>query len=63
MKKNSTTLVTLMISSYIHKVEIAKTILANNGIISFIFDRNITSTGLPSSEGYKLKPKLCNRTL
>ncbi len=55
MENNSETLVTLTITSFIHQVQIAKTILSNHGIESFIFDGNVTYTGLPSSEGYKLK--------
>ena len=55
MENNSDTLVTLTITSYIHQAEIAKTILSNQGIDSFIFDKNVTYTGLPSSVGYKLK--------
>ncbi|MFK5959651.1 MAG: DUF2007 domain-containing protein [Lutibacter sp.] len=55
MGNNSEKLVTLTITNFIHQVEIAKIILANNGIDSFIFDGNVTYTGLPSSEGYKLK--------
>ncbi len=55
MENNSDTLVTLTITNFIHQVEIAKTILANNGIGSFIFDGNVTYSGLPTSQGYKLK--------
>jgi len=55
MENDSGTLITLTVTSFIHQVEIAKTILANNGIDSFIFDGNVTYSGLPSSEGYKLK--------
>ena len=55
MENNSDTLVTLTITRLIHQVEIAKIILSKHGIDSFIFDRNITYSGLPTSEGYKLK--------
>lgn len=55
MKNNSDTLVTLTITNFLHQVEIAKTILSTHGIASFIFDGNVTYTGLPTSEGYKLK--------
>lgn len=55
MENNSYTLVTLTITSFIHQVEIAKSLLASHGIDSFIFDENVTYTGLPTSAGYKLK--------
>jgi len=60
MENNSDTLVTLTITNFIHQVEIAKTLLANKGIESFIFDGNVTYTGLPSSTGYKLKVSALN---
>ena len=56
MEKNSDKLVTVLTSSLIHQVHIAKTLLATNDIISYIFDENIaTSIGTAYVEGYKLE--------
>ncbi|NLP58877.1 DUF2007 domain-containing protein [Lutibacter sp. B1] len=56
MEKNSDQLVTVLTASLIHQVHIAKTLLANNDIISFIFDENIaTSIGTAYVEGYRLE--------
>jgi hypothetical protein len=56
MKNHSNTLVTLLKASFIHEIHIAKTLLANHGIESYIFDENITTTiGTAFVEGYKLE--------
>lgn len=55
MKNLSNTLVTLLTASLIHEIHIAKTLLANHGIDSYIIDENIASTiGTAFVEGYKL---------
>ncbi|MEX1383333.1 DUF2007 domain-containing protein, partial [Lutibacter sp.] len=44
-----------------HEVHIAKTLLANQGIESYIIDENIaTSIGTAFVEGYKLKVNALN---
>ncbi|PHS53481.1 MAG: hypothetical protein COB01_04005 [Lutibacter sp.] len=56
MKNNSNTLVTILTASLIHEIHIAKTLLASQGINSFIIDENIaTSIGTAFVEGYKLQ--------
>ncbi|WP_298366060.1 DUF2007 domain-containing protein [uncultured Lutibacter sp.] len=55
MENQNGKLLTILKTSLLHQVQIAKTLLANNNIISFILDSNVTYTGLPSSEGYRLK--------
>jgi len=56
MENNSDTLVTVLTVSLIHEIHIAKALLANEGINSFIFDENITTTiGTAFVDGYKLK--------
>lgn len=56
MNTNQDSLTTVLIASLIHEIHIAKTLLANEGIDSYIFDENITSTiGTAYVEGYKLK--------
>jgi putative signal transducing protein len=56
MENNSNTLVTILTASLIHEIHIAKTLLASQGIHSFIIDENIaTSIGTAFVEGYKLK--------
>lgn len=56
MTDQQDSLVTVLTASLIHETHIAKTLLANQGIESFIFDENITSTiGTAYVEGYKLK--------
>lgn len=55
MPTNSDTLLTLFETSLIHEVQIAKTLLASYNIPSYIFDENLTTIGIPSSEGYRLK--------
>lgn len=56
MENNSDTLVTVLTASLIHEIHIAKTLLANQGIESYIIDENIMSTiGTAFVEGYKLK--------
>jgi len=56
MENNSDTLTTVLTASLIHEVHIAKTLLASNGIESYIIDENITLTiGTAFVEGYKLK--------
>jgi hypothetical protein len=55
MKNHSNTLVTLLTASLIHEIHIAKTLLANQGIESYIINENIASTiGTAFVEGYKL---------
>lgn len=56
MENSSNTLVTILTASLIHEIHIAKTLLASQGIYSFIIDENIaTSIGTAFVEGYKLK--------
>ena len=61
MENKSESLVTLLTASLIHEVHIAKTLLANEGIESYIIDQNIaTSIGTAFVEGYKLKVSSLN---
>ena len=61
MENKSESLVTVLTASLIHEVHIAKTILANEGIESYIIDQNIaTSIGTAFVEGYKLKVNALN---
>lgn len=61
MENKSDSLVTVLTASLIHEVHIAKTLLANQGIESYIFDQNIaTSIGTAFVEGYKLKVNSLN---
>lgn len=56
MENNSHNLVTLLTASLIHEVHIAKTLLANYNIKSYIIDENIATTiGTAFVEGYKLQ--------
>lgn len=56
MKNHSNTLVTVLTASLIHQIHIAKTLLASQGIESYIIDENITTTiGTAFVEGYKLE--------
>jgi len=56
MKNTENTLITLITASLIHEVEIAKTLLANYGIESYVFDKNIdVIIGTAFVDGYKLK--------
>jgi hypothetical protein len=56
MENNSDSLVTLLTANLIHEVHIAKTLLANYDIDSYIIDENIATTiGTAFVEGYKLK--------
>ena len=56
MENKSESLVTVLTASLIHEVHIAKTLLASEGIESYIIDQNIaTSIGTAFVEGYKLK--------
>ena len=56
MENNTASLVTVLTTSLIHEVHIAKTLLASNNIISYIIDENITTTiGTAFVEGYKLR--------
>jgi len=56
MEDNKDTLVTILTASLIHEIHIAKSLLANQGIESYIIDENIaTSIGTAFIEGYKLK--------
>ena len=61
MENKSESLVTVLTASLIHEVHIAKTLLANQGIESYIIDQNIaTSIGTAFVEGYKLKVSSLN---
>ncbi|MFD0761362.1 putative signal transducing protein [Lutibacter aestuarii] len=56
MEDHKDTLVTILTASLIHEIHIAKSLLANQGIESYIIDENIaTSIGTAFIEGYKLK--------
>jgi len=55
MAHQSDTLVTLLDTSLIHEIQIAKSLLASYDIPSYIFDENLTTIGIPVIEGYKLK--------
>jgi translation initiation factor 2 alpha subunit (eIF-2alpha) len=55
MENTEGQLVTILRTSLAHRVQIAKSLLANNNIDSYIFDQNVTYAGLPSSEGYRLE--------
>lgn len=59
--KSENTLVTILINSQIHVLNIAKSLLANEGITSYIFDQNVNVTiGTAFVEGYKLKVNSCD---
>lgn len=52
---NSRSLKTVLITSFIHEIHLAKAKLESEGIRSFIVDENINSTiGTSFIEGYKL---------
>ncbi|SDW49510.1 Putative signal transducing protein [Lutibacter oricola] len=56
MENSKKTLITILDTSFIHKIQIAKSLLESKGITSYIFDENMTSIiGTAISEGYKLK--------
>ena len=56
MENSKSTLVTILRSSLIHELEIAKSLLATHDIHSYIFDKNIDLIiGTALVEGYKLK--------
>jgi hypothetical protein len=55
MKNKSDTLITLIETSLIHEIYIAKSLLASYNIPSYIFDENLTTIGIPNTEGYRLK--------
>jgi len=56
MEDHSDSLVTVLTASLLHEIHIAKTLLASQGIQSFIIDEHIMSTiGTAFVEGYKLK--------
>lgn len=56
MDSSSHSLVTVLNTSFIHRVQIAKTLLASHDIQSFIVDENINLTiGTSFIMGYKLK--------
>lgn len=55
MHNHSDTLITLLETSLIHEIYIAKTLLATYNIPSYIFDENLTTIGISVLEGYKLK--------
>ena len=53
--KNSRRLKTVLVTSFIHEIHLAKAKLESEGIRSFIIDENINSTiGTAFIEGYKL---------
>ena len=55
MEIKSNNLYTLMKSTYLYEVELAKSQLSQQGIMSFIFDRNLDNIiGTTISEGYRL---------
>lgn len=55
MEINKNNLYTLLKSNYLHQVEMAKTLLEQHGIQTFIFDRNIDNViGTAFIEGYRL---------
>lgn len=56
MENSKNTLVTILRTSLIHELEIAKSLLANHDIHSYIFDKNLDLIiGTALIEGYKLK--------
>ena len=56
MENAQKTLVTILDTSFIHKIQIAKSLLDSKGITSYIFNENMSSIiGTAISEGYKLK--------
>lgn len=56
MENTDHTLVPILTASLIHEVHIAKTLLASNGIESYIFDKNIENAiGTAYVQGYKLE--------
>ena len=55
MRNHSDTLITLLETSLIHEIHIAKTLLTTYNIPSYVFDENLTTIGIPALEGYKLK--------
>jgi hypothetical protein len=56
MKDHSNTLVSVLTASLIHEIHIAKTLLANYDIQSYIIDEHLMTTiGTAFVEGYKLK--------
>ena len=56
MENSGSTLVTILRTSLMHEIHIAKTLLASYDIPSYIFDKNIDLVfGTALVEGYKLK--------
>ena len=56
MEYSRSTLVTILRTSLMHEIEIAKSLLASYEIQSYIFDKNIDLViGTAFVEGYKLK--------
>ena len=56
MEETTNILVTILDTAFIHKIQIAKTLLAENDIPSHIFNENMSNIiGIAMSEGYKLK--------
>lgn len=56
MEETTNTLVTILDTAFIHKIQIAKTFLSNKNIPSYIFNENMSNIiGTAISEGYKLK--------
>lgn len=58
MEKDENSLITVLISSFIHEIYLAKNKLELQNINSFVFDDNLNSIiGTSFVEGYKLKVK------
>ena len=56
MKNGDSTLVTILRTSLMHEIQIAKTLLSSYEIQSYIFNKNIDLViGTAYVEGYKLK--------
>jgi len=56
MENSEGKLVTIIRTRLMHRIQIAKTLLANNNIESYIFDKNIGYTiGTAFVEGYRLE--------
>ena len=55
MENTENTLVTIVNSTYMHEVQIAKSLLSNRGIKTYIIDENINSVYGATVGGYKLQ--------
>lgn len=59
--KQEKSLKTVLTSTFLHEIHLAKTKLASKGIKSFIVDENLNSIiGTAFIEGYKLNVDSCN---